>query len=143
MPIVSSYWEAEQKENSVCLQNWCWQNTLTGAGPCPWVEQWGDSAPSSSLAHPPPSVLLRSQVWILSASCLWPSGQQGRTQHVTNALKDLGRQGKLRLSSSSPCPTPSFAALFSVCSGVSPSSQLLVAQMVNGFVSTGSFYLEL
>lgn len=44
--------------------------TLTDVGPCPWVERWGDSTLSCSLAHPPPSVPLRSQVWILSASYL-------------------------------------------------------------------------
>lgn len=44
--------------------------TLTDAAPCPWVERWGDFPPSCSLAHPPPSVPLRSQEWILSASYL-------------------------------------------------------------------------
>lgn len=34
----------------------------TDACPCPWVGQWGDSAPSCSLAHPPPSLLPGSQV---------------------------------------------------------------------------------
>lgn len=131
LSIVFSYWEAEQNENSVCLKNCPWQQHSLMLVP---AHGWSSGVTLLPAPHWP--ILHPLFPWeVKYGFCLLvtfsPVGSRVGLSMWLMPWKTLAGLVSSRRTALAPTPTPILTALFWFRCGVSPSSQLSMAQMVS------------